>query len=91
MTISQTKCDVCGHIKWEGDHWFKYYYSTADKNFVADNDLSLTSGFKDACGEKCLHAAMGKWLNKQSIGNHTLTPAEGDIIAFNMREKSNNQ
>lgn len=72
--IAQWKCSECGVLKGPANHWFCYTpkvstVSTAIFTVVhldLSPDAKMLESWRVVCGEKCLHAALSKALEKKS-------------------------
>jgi hypothetical protein len=64
--VTTYKCDECGKLKQEGNHWFKAISGRGKWFFVINwgNDFPDLRGPRlDLCGLECAHKAMEKALS----------------------------
>lgn len=67
MITDQIRCDVCGAIKGETNHWL---VAIVDPSFVGIafepaellEDRSGPPVFEDICGHACAHKRFSQWL-----------------------------
>lgn len=69
MTITQVKCDVCGVVKQETNHWFLVFISSGMRGFdvrVLLGDINTYDNpHEDVCGSECLHKLLDKWIRNE--------------------------
>ena len=63
------KCDVCGAVRGESNHWFAVGKLTG-AIVVIQWDRAILEGATHICGQKCAHALLDRWL---ATGSLTLT------------------
>jgi hypothetical protein len=59
--LTQTKCDSCGALKKDTNHWFKFRYDPSVKQFTIGFDNSCPY---DACSSDCLLKAVSNFINE---------------------------
>ncbi len=70
MKVDTYKCDGCGAVKADRNHWF--LVESGDTHFTSrawDYPQGNIEDDDHFCGGSCLLAAFQKWLTKQQKGN----------------------
>ena len=69
--IEQIKCDFCGHIKAETNHWYRLGIDDDGELIIIPPDCIghpfNDDIFLDACGEKCVLSGVQKFLEKRTL------------------------
>ena len=71
--FTSTRCDFCGTVKKESNHWWLLWTSEADPGQLVigiggQRDALLASEmFADACGEKCVQVGVQRFLAKGKL------------------------
>ncbi len=75
MIVQAVKCDVCGKLKGETNHWLKVSPSVSrlDGGLMFSKDPDFQSGgltqIEDICGQECAHKRLSAWL--ESLNSNT--------------------
>jgi hypothetical protein len=75
MRIDTFKCDVCGQIKGENNHWFRIDSDCGGLSVGAWNTVLATSTTVDLCSDACVIRVVQKWLTAQAHSTAPLHPA----------------
>lgn len=64
MKITTVKCDECGVVKEESNHWLHVDVDMDSGPLVHINDAYVANGFErlDLCGQGCFHRHLDKLL-----------------------------
>ena len=66
MKVTTYKCDVCGQIKGENNHWFRVEAGSAGLELNAWGTAPATASTVDLCSDQCVIKTVQKWLGAQS-------------------------
>jgi hypothetical protein len=69
MKVDTYKCDVCGTIKGENNHWFRIDTGVSGLELNAWGVMPLSSTSADLCSDQCVIKVVQKWLTKQAISS----------------------
>ncbi len=62
MRVDTFKCDVCGKMKGEGNHWFRMEMGDAGIKMCPWGVMKLTQTSVDLCSDQCVLTMVQKWL-----------------------------
>jgi hypothetical protein len=62
MRVDTFKCDVCGKMKGEGNHWFRLEMGDAGMKMCPWGVMKLTGSSVDLCSDQCVLTMVQKWL-----------------------------
>jgi hypothetical protein len=85
MKVDSYKCDVCGTIKGENNHWFRIDTGVSGLELNAWGVMPSTSSSVDLCSDQCVIKIVGKWLTQQAISSGARYPEvrPGGVVAIN--------
>ena len=82
MKVDTYKCDVCGIVKGENNHWFRID-TAAGLELNAWNVAPMTSTSVDLCSDSCVIKTVQQWLTAQAYStaprHHEITVA-GEVL-----------
>jgi hypothetical protein len=70
MQINTYKCDMCGTVKGENNHWFRICNADGIK-LEAWNKMPSSETTVDLCSDSCVIKVVQKWLTSQA---HSTAP-----------------
>ncbi len=76
MRIDTFKCDVCGTIKGENNHWFRIESGAGGLQVGAWKTMTETASTVDLCSDACVIRVVQKWLTAQA---HSTAPVHGGL------------
>jgi hypothetical protein len=74
MKVDTYKCDVCGRIKGETNHWFRIDTGVSGLELNAWGVIPPTPTSVDLCSDQCVIKIVQKWLTKQAISSGARYP-----------------
>lgn len=66
MKVDTYKCDICGQIKGENNHWFRIDTGVMGLELNAWGVMSPTATTIDLCSDQCVIKVVQKWLTGQA-------------------------
>lgn len=67
-TVQATKCNSCGKLKQEANHWFRGISGTSFHVLTATSQLGQNDKKLDLCGEECAHRVLSEWFQNAGAG-----------------------
>jgi hypothetical protein len=67
MKVDTYKCDVCGRIKGENNHWFRIDTGPSGLELNAWGVMPATVNSVDLCSDQCVIKIVQKFLTNQAI------------------------
>jgi hypothetical protein len=64
MKIEVYKCDVCGTVKGESNHWYIGSFDPAAFNIYPWEGERRGDWIKHICGQQCAQKFLENWLSK---------------------------
>jgi hypothetical protein len=85
MKVDTYKCDVCGTIKGENNHWFRIDTGVSGLELNAWGVMPPTATTVDLCSDSCVIKVVGKWLTQQAISSGARYPEvrSAGVVAIN--------
>jgi hypothetical protein len=62
MRVDTFKCDVCGKMKGDGNHWFRIEAADAGMKMAPWGKLKPSPTSVDLCSDQCVLTQVQKWL-----------------------------
>jgi hypothetical protein len=69
MKVDTFKCDVCGQIKGENNHWFRIDTGASGLEVNAWGVMLATPTTVDLCSDQCVIKVVQKWLTSQAVAS----------------------
>ncbi len=69
MKVDTYKCDVCGTIKGENNHWFRIDTGVAGLELNAWGVMPESATTVDLCSDQCVIKIVQKWLTGQALSS----------------------
>jgi len=66
MKVETFKCDLCGIIKGENNHWFRVDTGASGLELNAWGVMAQTATSMDLCSDQCVITVVQKWLTIQA-------------------------
>lgn len=66
MKVDTYKCDICGTIKGENNHWFHVNGRSTGLELSPWGAVSSTETTVDLCSDQCVIKVVQKWLTEQA-------------------------
>ena len=85
MKIDSYKCDVCGTMKGENNHWFRIDAGPSGLELNAWGVVPATATSADLCSDGCVMKMVGKWLTEQATvsGARQAESRGASVLAIN--------
>jgi hypothetical protein len=85
MKVDTFKCDVCGQIKGENNHWFRIDTGMSGLEVNAWGVMPASSTTVDLCSDMCVIKVVQKWLTNQALssGARYSDVRTGGVISIN--------
>jgi hypothetical protein len=85
MKVDTYKCDMCGIIKGENNHWFRMDTGISGLELNAWGVMPPTATSVDLCSDQCVIKVVQKWLTGQAISSGARYPEVhvGGVISIN--------
>jgi hypothetical protein len=74
MKVDTYKCDVCGQIKGENNHWFRADTGTSGIELNAWGIIPASATTMDLCSDQCVIKVVQKWLTNQASSSGARYP-----------------
>jgi hypothetical protein len=69
MKVDTYKCDVCGTVKGENNHWFRAETGIAGLELNPWGVMPASGSTVDLCSDQCVIKTVQKWLTNQAIAS----------------------
>ena len=69
MKVDTYKCDVCGTIKGENNHWFRIDTGVSGLELNAWGVMPPSETTVDLCSDQCVIKVVQKWLTNQAVAS----------------------
>lgn len=66
MKVNTYKCDVCGTMKGENNHWFRVGSGVSGLELNAWGAVPESETTVDLCSDECVIKIVQKWLTQQA-------------------------
>ncbi len=76
MRVETYKCDVCGRVKGENNHWFRVCTAGPGLELHAWGTIASTETTVDLCSDECVVKTVQHWLNGQA---HVPSPRNEEV------------
>jgi hypothetical protein len=76
MQVHTYKCDMCGTVKGENNHWFRVCTAQGIK-LEAWSVMPASETTLDLCSDSCVIKIVQKWLTAQA---HSTAPIHDEVI-----------
>jgi hypothetical protein len=76
MRVDTFKCDVCGQIKGDTNHWFRIDTGGGGLELHGWNAVQATPSTVDLCSDQCVIKTVQQWLTAQASAPH---PGRGEV------------
>ena len=85
MKIDTYRCDVCGMIKGENNHWFRIDRNEFRLELTAWGVVPPTATSVDLCSDECVIKMVGKFLTQQATASGSRQPEmrSGAVVSIN--------
>ena len=83
MKVDTYKCDVCGIVKGENNHWFRIDTSGPNLELNAWGLAPATATTVDLCSDSCVIKTVQQWLTAQAHSaapRHTEVRVAGEVL-----------
>jgi hypothetical protein len=70
MRVDTYKCDVCGRIKGENNHWFRIDTAGRGLELHLWGSVPSTASTVDLCSDQCVIKTVQQWLTAQAHVPH---------------------
>ena len=83
MKVDTYKCDVCGTVKGENNHWFRIETGGVSLELSAWGVAPATATTVDLCSDSCVIKTVQQWLTAQAHGTaprHTEVRVAGEVL-----------
>ena len=74
MKVDTYRCDVCGTIKGENNHWFRIDTGVSGLELNAWGVMPPSATTVDLCSDQCVIKIVQKWLTSQAISSGARYP-----------------
>ena len=81
MRFDTYKCDVCGTLKGENNHWFRADTGVSGLELNAWGVMQPTASTVDLCSDQCVIKIVQKFLTNQAIESGAHYPASSGYRA----------
>ena len=84
MKVDTYKCDVCGTVKGENNHWFRADSGLSGLEVRAWGVMQPTGTSMDLCSDSCVIKTVQKWLTNQAnvSGAHYAETRGADVVSI---------
>ena len=85
MKVDSYKCDVCGSMKGENNHWFRMDTGALGLELNAWGVMPQTESSMDLCSDQCVIKVVQKWLTDQAhySGARYSEVRTGGVVSIN--------
>ncbi len=85
MKVDTYKCDICGTIKGENNHWFRIDAGASGLELNAWGVKPPLETTVDVCSDQCVIKIVQKWLTSQALSSGARYPEAryAGVIAIN--------
>lgn len=69
MKVDTYRCDVCGQIKGENNHWFRIDTAATTLELHSWGAVEPKESTVDLCSDQCVTKVVQKWLTAQAVAS----------------------
>lgn len=82
--LTITKCDQCGAIKGETNHWFFSFLKSGSVHIYDKKPIHTDQNLRDLCSEKCVIKEVSQFISppQQSAPDHQSDQTRPDPPAY---------